>query len=191
MVPRKCPPPSKSTVSVTTIMHVHASFFQAVGIIDSDSFSSEDDDEKRPRLFEPHPPAGTLSESRSVFPVSMATFCLDANDPPEYMSIETPPSSPELSQMGQPCLDNQLDQSDISRTKTSDWIKQVSIDTNQYNQSSLSKSDSAKKLKRRKFVPGGLAERLQRVIQRENSEIRFWEHRSTSQQQESQQGKKF
>ena len=80
------------------------------------------------------------------------------------------------------------DQSDISRTETSEWIKQVSIDGNQRDQLSLSKSDSAKKSRRKKFVPGGLADQLQRIIQRENSEITFWEHRLANAQQDNQQG---
>ena len=105
-----------------------------------------------------------------------------------HMSIETPPSSPELNQPNQLYRDDLLDQSDVSRTKTSEWLKQVSIDANQSDQVSLSRSDSAKKSRRKKFVSGGLAERLHRIIQRENSEITFWEHRSLKAQQESQQG---
>ena len=121
----------------------------------------------------------------------MAMLYVDPSDPPEYMNIETPPSSPELNQSHQPYHSDLLDQSDFNRTKTSDWLKQVSIDANQSDQLSLSRSDSAKKSsRRRKFVLGGLAERLQRIIQRENSEITFWEHRSlkTQQDQDSQQG---
>ena len=157
-------------------------------IIDSDSYSSDEPEEEegiRPRPFEPRPLAATPSETRSKIPISMATLYVDPCDPPEYMSIETPPSSPELNQ---PYHCDQLDQSDINRTKTSEWLKQVSVDVNQSNQLSLSRSDSAKKPRRKKFVLGGLAERLQRVIQRENSEISFWEHRSAKPQQDTQQG---
>ena len=108
----------------------------------------------------------------------------EAEEPPEYMSIVTPPSSPELGH------------SDLSRTKTSDWIKQLhveSMESNQCDQSHLSETmktplDSAKKSRGKRFVPGGLAEQLQRVIQRENSEITFWEHRSKRLQEEKDAG---
>ena len=157
--------------------------------IDSESHSSDESGEReRPHPFEPHLLATTPSESRSKIPISMATLYVDPSDPPEYMSIETPPSSPELNQPNQLYRDDLLDQSDVSRTKTSEWLKQVSIDANQSDQVSLSRSDSAKKSRRKKFVSGGLAERLHRIIQRENSEITFWEHRSVKAQQESQQG---
>ena len=156
--------------------------------IDSDSYSSDEPEQEegmRPRPFEPRPLATTPSETRSKIPISMATIYADPCDPPEYMSIETPPSSPELNQ---PYHCDQLDQSDINRTKTSEWLKQVSVDMNQSDRLSLSRSDSAKKPRRKKFVSGGLAEHLQRIIQRENSEISFWEHRSAKPQLDSQQG---
>lgn len=38
--------------------------------------------------------------------------------------------------------------------------------------------DSAKKRPGRRFVPGGLAQRLQRLVQRERSEVTFWEHKT-------------
>ena len=161
-------------------------FQGVVDIIDSESFSSEEEEEEvRPRPFEPLPLPTTPSGSCSKIPISMAMLYVDPSDPPEYMNIETPPSSPELNQSNQLYLN---DQSDISRTKTSEWIKQVSIDGNQRDQLSLSKSDSAKKSRRKKFVPGGLADQLQRIIQRENSEITFWEHRLANAQQDNQQG---
>ncbi len=159
-------------------------------IIDSDSYSSDEPEEEgvRPRPFEPHPLATTPSETRSKIPISMATLYVDPSDPPEYMSIETPPSSPELNQSNQLYHSDQLDQSDINRTKTSEWLKQVSVDVNQSDHLSLSRSDSAKKSRRRKFMSGGLAERMHRIIQRENSEVSFWEHRSAKPQPDSQQG---
>ena len=138
--------------------------------------------------FEPLPLATTPSESRSNIPISMATLHADSNDPPEYMTIETPHSSPELNQSNLLYHDDQLDQSNISRIKTSEWLKQVSINANQSDQLSLSRSDSAKKSRRKKFVPGGLAEQLQQILQRENSEITYWEHSLAKTQQDSQQG---
>ena len=159
-------------------------------IVDSESYSSEEpeEEEERPHPFEPLPLATTPSESRSKIPISMAMLYVDPTDPPEYMSIETPPSSPELNQSNRLYHSDELDQSDINRTKTSEWLKHVSIDANQSDQLSLSRSDSAKKSRRKKFISGGLAERLHRIIQRENSEITFWEHRSIKAQQDSQQG---
>ena len=161
-----------------------------VDIVDSESYSSEEpeEEEERPHPFELLPLATTPSESRSKIPISMAMLYVDPTDPPEYMSIETPPSSPELNQSNRLYHGDELDQSDINRTKTSEWLKHVSIDANQSDQLSLSRSDSAKKSRRKKFISGGLAERLHRIIQRENSEITFWEHRSIKAQQDSQQG---
>ena len=80
------------------------------------------------------------------------------------MSIETPPSSPKLNQPNQLYRDDLLDQSDVSRTKTSEWLKQVSIDANQSDQLSLSVGQrSTKKSRQKKFVSGGLVEQLHRL----------------------------
>ncbi|XP_064399179.1 uncharacterized protein LOC135345681 isoform X2 [Halichondria panicea] len=89
----------------------------------------------------------------------------------------TPPISPEAN------LDHTL-----CRPKTSDWLKGVSLDTDatSVGESDLSSAiktplDSAKKIGsrrgRRRYVEGGLAEQLERVVQREGVEVTFWEHR--------------
>ena len=95
------------------------------------------------------------------------------------MNIATPPSSPEASI------------SDLSRSKTSDWIKQVALeslvssrgcDTSHINDTTMRtpyhNDSSSRRGRAKKLVPGGLAEQLQRVIQYEASEITFWEHRA-------------
>ena len=98
------------------------------------------------------------------------------------MSITTPPSSPEDS----------TSIADFSKTKTSEWIKQVQLESLESTKSELSclnetvmktphhrsESASSKRVRGRKFVPGGLAEQLLSVIQRENSEITFWQHKA-------------
>ena len=180
-----------------SILHIIIIIFQdLVDIDDSESFSSNE--EMEPRPFEPHPLTTTPPKSHSSkisrgIPISMATLYVEPDNPPEYMSIETPPSSPELYQSSQLYQADQFDHSDVSRTKTSEWIKHVSFESNQCDQSCLNETmktpvDSAKKSRRKKFVLGGLAEQLQRIIQRENSDITFWEHRSAKAQQDSEQG---
>ena len=70
-----------------------------VDIIDNESFSSkEEEEEVRPSSFEPLPLATTPSGSLSKIPISIAMLYVDPSDPPEYINIETPPSSPELNQ---------------------------------------------------------------------------------------------
>lgn len=103
----------------------------------------------------------------------------------ESSIIVTPPSSLETDQE--------------SRPKASEWIKLVSLDsdTTRVGESSLNDTtfvmktphDSAKKLtsrqRGRRLVAGGLAESLQTIIQRENAEVAFWEHRVKQLEDES------
>ena len=113
------------------------------------------------------------SDKRTPLPSFDLSSCRE-----DYTSIATPPSSPEL----------HYNISSSSRTKTSEWIKQVRLDSldstradeRTLNETVLSKyqPDSAKKGRGRKIVAGGLAERLQRVIQHTASEVTFWEHRA-------------
>lgn len=44
--------------------------------------------------------------------------------------------------------------------------------------------DSAKKKPSKRLIPGGLAERLHRLVQREKSEVTFWEHRARTLREE-------
>ena len=89
----------------------------------------------------------------------------------EYLIIESPLSSPELSH---------------TQLKTTDWLKHVSShpDHSNVNETMITPVDSTKRGKGRKFDSGGLAEQLQRIIHREKSEIAFWEHRSVSQEKQ-------
>lgn len=95
------------------------------------------------------------------------------------MNIATPPSSPEASVF------------DLNKTKTSDWIKQVALeslessrgcDMSHINDTTMRtpyhNDSSSRRSRVKKLVPGGLAEQLQRVVQYEASEITFWEHRA-------------
>ena len=80
--------------------------------------------------------------------------------------------------------------SDLSRTKASDWIKQIAresldssrgCDVSHLHDTTMRTpyhGDSVKRSKGKKLVPGGMAEQLQRVVQREASEITFWEHKA-------------
>ena len=47
-----------------------------------------------------------------------------------------------------------------------------------FSDTSKTPVDSAKKRPSRKLVLGGMAQRLQRLIQRERSEVTFWEHKT-------------
>ena len=149
--------------------------------IDSSSSDVDDEEENRP-CPQPHPFRSSsvtthTSNISRVIPISMAALYTESDDPPEYMSIESPPSSPEDSH------------AHFNRTKTTEWLKNVSLESNQFDQSCHSESmktpvDSAKKSRNKKFIAGGLADKLQKLIQRENSEITFWEHQSTRQEEE-------
>ena len=133
----------------------------------------------------------------------MATLYAEADEPPEYESIESPPSSPETSHAYYsrtkvtPPTSPESSHTHHHRTKATEWLKYVSMESNQSNQfdqSGLNETmktpvDSAKKSKSKKFVAGGLAEQLNRIVQREKSEITFWEHRSTRQQEDRETGK--
>ena len=44
--------------------------------------------------------------------------------------------------------------------------------------------DSAKKKPHKRLVPGGVAERLRRLVQRGRSEVTFWEHRTRTLKEE-------
>lgn len=151
----------------------------AENIDDFESPSTEDDD------VSPHPSPFLLPHTSTPAPnahkpqinrgLPIPTPTLECAPTPEYMSISTPPSSPEIPSV-----------SDLNRAKTSDWIKQVQLEPTERSRSEVTLNDtmrtphapdSARKGRGRKFVPGGLAERLQRLIQHENSEVTFWEHR--------------
>lgn len=113
---------------------------------------------------------------------SQFEFHSNLQSTPDNASIFTPPSSPDY---------NQESEDNLSRTKTSEWIKQVSLDseTTRVGETSMSDTtlvmktprDSAKKLSSRsggrRLVAGGMAEHLQKIIQRENVEVTFWEHK--------------
>ena len=107
-------------------------------------------------------------------PVSMAMMHANVE---EDLSIESPPSSPELSHM--------------TRIKATDWIKNVSVESHEdddVNETMKTPIDSSKRGRSKRFVSGGLAEQLQRIIQRENSDITFWEHRSVNPEMEQEDG---
>lgn len=55
----------------------------------------------------------------------------------------------------------------------------LSCDVRDLNES-LKIPVSSSKRRHRKFIVGGMAEKLQQLLQRENSEIAFWEHQVAS-----------
>ena len=122
----------------------------------------------------------STSHSSSGIPISVAMLYTGEEGPPENMDIETPPTSPDT-----PPTSPECGHSNNNRSKATEWIRQVSMESNRFDQSCVMKTpvDSGKRGRVKHFVVGGLAERMQRIIQRENSEITFWEHRSTTQQE--------
>ena len=113
---------------------------------------------------------------------------------PEFMSIATPPSSPEMDPVA-------AEETSVCKTKTSAWIKQIPSElvdstlsdaTHHFNDSLMrtphgdhggrrrgkGKGKGRGRGRGRRVVPGGLAEQLQQLEQREGSEVTFWEHRA-------------
>ena len=123
---------------------------------------------------------------------------LSGGGTPEYMSIATPPSSPDVT----------TDEY-VQRPKTSDWIKLIPTDTADTTLTDLTRhlNDTVTEItphhhhysehggrgrgrgrrrgrgRGRRVVPGGLTERLQLVAQRESSEVAIWEHRARSREE--------
>ena len=120
----------------------------------------------------------STSLSNRGLPISMAMLYTADDGPSDHMDIETPPTSPET-----PPISPECGHSHIDRTKATEWIKHVSMESNQSCVSEPMKTpvDSGKRRRSKNFVAGGLAERMQKIIQRENSEITFWEHHSARQ----------
>lgn len=91
-------------------------------------------------------------------------------------TIESPPSSP--------------DHTHLSRLKASEWIKSVDqVDQSCHNETMKTPVDSGKKGRAKRFVTGGLADRLHVLVQRQSSELTFWEHSLLKQQQHVATGK--
>lgn len=151
-------------------------------IADFDSPQSSDADVTPPH----HPialfPTATKSHTTKRRSKKNTSQFVNFLSTPDNANISTPPSSPE----------NDPEYEDtLSRTKTSDWIRQVSLDSDATHVGETSMSDttfvmktphdSAKKSSSRRggrrLVEGGLAEQLQKIIQRENVEVTFWEHK--------------
>ena len=143
-----------------------------------------------PLMHHPSPPPH-LHTSTPTHPHRSLTIrdfanltCPIVSEPtPEDLSITTPPSSPDLVSVKP--LTNKA-----KVMKTSVWMKQIPLDPegcleethmsliNNETAGLLQHRDSEKRGRGRgrKVVPGGLEEGLLHVIQRENSEITFWEH---------------
>ena len=122
----------------------------------------------------------STSRSSRGIPISKVMLYTGEGRPPDHLDIETPPTSPDA-----PPTSPECGHSHINREKTTDWIRHVS---NRFDQSCVSEPmkmpvDSGKRRRDNNFMAGGLAERMQRIIQRENAEITFWEHRSAREQE--------
>ena len=113
---------------------------------------------------------------------------------PEYMNIATPPSSPELTATAPA-------EGSLGKTTTSEWMKQITLEPEELAAGAVANdtihclNDTALqglchsgegerrgvgrgRGRRGRVVPGGLAEAVERVAQRESSEVTFWEHRA-------------
>ena len=167
----------------------------AENVPDFDSFSSDSSDCSVPRPSPPpHLPTSTPTHARR--PMTIRDFPNLACDPiaastPEYMSIATPPSSPELT------ATTEVEHS-LGKTTTSAWMKQIPLECEESpsravaNETMHCLNDTALQglgqsgeggrrgtgRRGRKVVLGGLAEAVERVTQRESSEVTFWEHRA-------------
>ena len=161
-------------------------------IEDFESPSSEDDAPNHSHppspssLLHLHPitvATATRTRTRPLIGRGLPVSPIDCASTPEDMRITTPPSSPEVV----------ASVSDFNRTKASDWIKQVQLESAESiggdpNDTAKTphhclhqhqcQSESSKRAGRtKKFIPGGLAEQLQRVSRSEASEVTVWEHR--------------
>ena len=169
-------------------------YFQVGNIQEFDSLSSESS-EATPTcsspLLHPSPPAhlhtSTPTPTLPHRPLTIRDFpklaCPIVNEPtPEYLSIATPPSSPDT-----PTAEESSNKT--AATKTGSWIRQISRyredcleETVQMNETAgplfQHGSDSGRRGRGRggKVVSGGLEEGLLQLIQREDSDVTFWEH---------------
>lgn len=162
----------------------------AENIQDFDSLSSESSESSvtppspPPQLHTSTPSHPRRSMTIRDFP-NLAYTNPNTTSSPDYMNIATPPSSPELTATTY--------EQPFSKTTTGAWIKQISVEspgnvtnntTHCLNDTMLralgNTSEGGRKGKGRRgrMVPGGLAEAVERVAQRESSEIIFWEHRA-------------
>ena len=79
----------------------------------------------------------------------------------------------------------------VNRPKTSEWLKQVGCETPPHSSagrdarladSALASSTGSERKRRGKHgfkvVAGGLADQLQRLVQRESTELSFWQHKN-------------
>ena len=172
--------------TASTLFFVQAG---ADSIQEYDSLSSESSESSVPHTCRPSPPP-QLHTSTPTHPMTIRDFPNLVYNPittptPEYMNIATPPSSPELTAT-----------TEQYKTTTSAWIKQIPLESEELagaasNDTTHCLNDTALRTlghsggsgKRGRWgkgrvVPGGLAEAVEKVAQRESSEVTFWEHRT-------------
>ena len=144
-----------------------------------------------PSLPRPPLPLFTSTAASTRHRLAIESLSLTSRDLPlhhssaladDFVEIDSLPSSPDTLQASSIVFDS-------SRIKTSEFVKQVSLDATADRSGhfdttlfartphKLLQTDSGRRQRRRKFVSGGLAERLHRVVLRESSESTFWEHR--------------
>ncbi|XP_070196465.1 DNA repair-scaffolding protein-like isoform X2 [Littorina saxatilis] len=109
---------------------------------------------------------------------TMASHRLHSPRKGKELDVETPSISSCVSSQSGP-------ESDVSPSKgglrASEWAKQVKWETTPSKQRTPTppdQADSAKKKK--KFAKGGLAEQMSRILLREKSSIRMWQHQHSS-----------
>ena len=163
---------------LTMCSHV---LLQDDAIADYDSSPSPDGSHQSPHLHI-HEPCRRRHSTNP--PATLRSFSLHTKAPPGEENISSASSSsPEMEAAVR------------SHLKTSDWLKQsvhetpasVDMSVSSLSESLLLSSGPGRRGGRRgrrmKFVAGGLAEQLQRVIQSEAADVAFWEHRLKGKEQ--------
>ncbi|XP_030069991.1 DNA repair-scaffolding protein isoform X2 [Microcaecilia unicolor] len=142
----------------------------ALEISDSDSCSSRTSSHQLEEVYQPH----------KATPTDISEYSSDNNrvDDEDCRDAEVVPQMC----LQRPLLTDGEEQEQSRRRSASDWLKSAEalLQTPQKQATKTSKTpeDSAKK--RKKFLRGGLAERLNRLQNRERSSIGFWRHQCMS-----------
>ena len=186
-------------------MHVNVIQAGVESIQQFDSWSSDSSEHLDTHTYPPSSPlphlhTSTPTHSHHTHSMTIRDFCTVASaadqiatPTPEYKSIATPPSSPELATTVKPLS---------SGTSASVWMRGITLESGEtsavgaasdetmqcLNNTTLrGLGDSVESERRRRrvgrrrrgrVVPGGLAEAAERVAQHQNSEVAFWEHRA-------------
>ncbi|XP_029447103.1 DNA repair-scaffolding protein isoform X3 [Rhinatrema bivittatum] len=143
----------------------------ALEISDSDSSSSS---RASPRLIE------EMSQPYKAMATNISEYSSD-NDRVDNEDYEDAEAAAQ-GKMQKPALTGREALRQSSKRLASDWLRSAEVllqtPQKQANKTSKTPEDSAKK--RKKFLRGGLAERLNRLQNRERSAVSFWRHQYVS-----------